>query len=99
MRPSGYNFGDWAPGPLVPGNAKGTTSLYDINANVPAFLKSRVDASKVALPGAAEPRADFNCQVYGAEKPSCLASQAPDGKIGCRACWVHPELSISYSAH
>ena len=99
VRPSGYNFGDWAPGPLHPTNAKGSTSLYDINARVPDFLKSRVDPAAVPLPGPAEPRSDFNCQVYGAEEPSCLASRAPDGKVGCRACWVHPELSINYSSH
>ncbi|TAL42410.1 MAG: hypothetical protein EPN91_08505 [Salinibacterium sp.] len=99
VRPSAYNFGDAAPEAMAQGNSRGSTSLYAVHARVPAELKNRTDATKVGLTRGLEPRADFNCQVYGAETASCTASLAPDGKRGCRACWVHPELRINYSAH
>lgn len=99
VRPSAYNFGDAAPGRMHPTNAKGTTSLYVGAAKVDAELKNKTDASKVGLTGAAETRCDFNCGVYGAEEHSCIHSKAPDGKVGCRACWIHPELRVQYSAH
>lgn len=99
VRPSAYNFGDEAPGELAAGNAKGTTSLYVQNSKVAPELKNRTDAKKVGLTRGVETRCDFNCGVYGAEEHSCVASTAPDGKKGCRACWVHPELRVQYSAH
>ncbi len=101
IRASAYNFGDMAPGKLEPGNAAGTTSLYSIESAAPEHLKSRVDSKKVAQPGAAEPRTDFNCQVYAddAVAPSCGAARAPDGQLGCRACWVEKDLRINYTGH
>jgi len=99
VRASAYNFGDVAPGALGHGNAAGTTSLYVQNSKVPAELKNRTDAKVVGLTAGQEDRCDFNCGVYGAEEASCTASKAPDGQRGCRACWVHPELRVQYSAH
>lgn len=99
VRSSAYNFGDNAPGPLHPSNAGGTTSLYAQNAKVSPELKNKTDAKVVGLTAGLESRCDFNCGVYGAEETSCTASKAPDGKIGCRACWIHPELRVQYSAH
>lgn len=99
VRPSAYNFGDAAPGPLGQGNAMGTTSLYVQGSKVSPELKNRTDATVVGLTKGAETRCDFNCGVYGAEETSCVASKAPDGKVGCRACWIHPELRVQYSAH
>lgn len=99
VRPSAYNFGDAAPGRLHPSNAKGTTSLYVQSAKVSAELKNKTDAKVVGLTAGAESRCDFNCGVYGAEEHSCSASKAPDGKRGCRACWLHTDLRIQYSAH
>ena len=99
VRPSGYNFGDAAPGRLHASNAKGTTSLFAPNAKVAPELKNKTDPKTVGLTQGVEPRCDFNCGVYGAEEHSCTASKAPDGKRGCRACWIHPELSVQYSSH
>jgi len=99
IRASGYNFGDAAPGQMHHTNAKGTTSLFKPSARVQDFLRNRTDPMKVARPGAAEPRADWNCQVYGADETSCTHAMAPDGKKGCRACWLHPELSVNYTSH
>ena len=99
VRASAYNFGDAAPGPLAQGNASGSTSLYVQNAKVSPELKNRTDAKVVGLTRGVESRCDFNCGVYGAEETSCTASKAPDGQKGCRACWIHPEYRIQYSAH
>lgn len=99
VRPSAYNFGDRAPEAFAPGNARGTTSLYVQNSKLPAELKNKTDATKVGLTHGAEDRCDFNCGVYGAEEAACVASKAPDGQVGCRACWIHPELRVQYSAH
>ena len=102
IRPSAYNFGDAAPGKLEQHNAMGSTSLYSFESRVPEFLKSKVDSKKVALTrGTPEARTDFNCQVYAddAAAPSCDAARAPDGKVGCRACWVERDLRVNYTAH
>ncbi len=102
IRPSGYNFGDAAPGKLHPSNSMGSTSLYSIESKAPEQLKSKVDSKRVALTrGSPETRTDFNCQVYAddAVAPSCDAARAPDGKLGCRACWVEKDLRINYTAH
>ena len=94
VRPSGYNFGDAAPGSLHPSNAKGSTSLFAEQAvKVPEWLRRQ--------PGV-DPRVDYDCQVYhhdATKETACVNAPAPDGRTGCRACWVHPELSINYTAH
>jgi hypothetical protein len=51
-----------------------------------------------------------NCQTYatklieetgkeGALSASCDDAVAPDGKQGCRACWISKNLRVNYTAH
>lgn len=44
---------------------------------------------------------NWDCQAYAAEAEahSCRHALAPDGATGCRACWLHPELSVNYTLH
>lgn len=44
---------------------------------------------------------DWDCQTYSVkdEQHTCRHAKAPDGKVGCRACWVKPELVIDYRLH
>lgn len=43
---------------------------------------------------------EWNCPAYdGAKDHSCTAAKAPGGKPGCRACWVHPDMTINYKLH
>ena len=44
---------------------------------------------------------DHQCGVYDLKKgnKTCVDALAPDGKRGCRACWVRPDLRINYVAH
>jgi hypothetical protein len=52
-----------------------------------------------------DPRYDWSCQTYAIgpsgkdASPSCIHALAPDGKIGCRACWISKNLRITYTAH
>jgi hypothetical protein len=48
----------------------------------------------------------WQCQAYmGEEGHSCRAAESPPveaggtGKVGCRACWIAPALSINYKKH
>ncbi|GAF79866.1 unnamed protein product, partial [marine sediment metagenome] len=88
MRPSAYMI-DTPPPPLPgnnPGWAAGTVVWTDI-----AKPKGGPMLSGKGTPY------DWDCQTYlvekkeekGAETKSCRNALAPDGKIGCRACWVH----------
>jgi hypothetical protein len=91
IRPSGFHVGENAPGPLaegVFGASMGSTSIY------------AHDNQK-----ANDLRYDFNCGVFekdpvtGQAAKSCDRANAPDGKPGCRACWVRPDLRINYQNH
>jgi hypothetical protein len=96
IRPSAYHVGDPAPAPLHPnqpareGNSKGTSVLFP-------------DQS-VAVEGKYY---DHQCQVYALEKGNkrCSSAESPskalggDGKAGCRACWVRPDLAVNYVIH
>ena len=44
---------------------------------------------------------NWDCQAYAVddEAASCRNAIAPDGAVGCRACWVHPELAVNYTFH
>jgi hypothetical protein len=54
-------------------------------------------------------RLDWNCQTYAIKKDangkesdlstSCKNAIAPDGKLGCRACWISRNLRVCYTAH
>lgn len=44
---------------------------------------------------------NWDCQAYAVEdeKHNCRLAKAPDGEVGCRACWNHPEATINYTKH
>ena len=52
-----------------------------------------------------DPRYDWSCMTYAIGlsgedlSKSCKNAIAPDGKIGCRACWTRRDLRICYTAH
>lgn len=86
IRPSAYSIGDYSPGPLYPGGPQGSTST--VLEEIQAALQARKFA--------------WDCPVYEGEKNKKTCSDAPNratGKIGCRACWVKPNLSINYTTH
>jgi hypothetical protein len=85
VRASGYSIGDYAPGPLYPGGAVGSTSLVQ---------EDNAGQGRDA-------RYDWDCPAYTGEgKTTCSDSINPeDGKPGCRACWVKPDKRINYTTH
>lgn len=44
---------------------------------------------------------DWQCGVYSLAKgnKTCLSAIAPDGKVGCRACWTQRNLAVNYVIH
>lgn len=44
---------------------------------------------------------DWDCQTYATKQKghTCRSARAPDRAEGCRACWLHPGLSINYTLH
>lgn len=89
IRFSGYAIGD--PAPYIhrpsPTKCKGTSVLSEAETKV--LRKS---------PGE---KFDWQCGVYdlGKGDKTCLAAKAPDGEVGCRACWLHPEFAVNYAQH
>lgn len=92
IRPSAYHVGDVAPS--SPGLAKGTSVLDE-------------DQTRVQLArGDGQRRSDgsmfnFQCGVYALERgnKTCVSSIAHDGKVGCRVCWMRPDLAVNYAFH
>lgn len=86
IRPSGYHVGD--PAPSAPNIASGTSVLTPDDA-----------AQNVGV------KFDHQCGVYDLAKgnKTCVDAKPPgwreDQPVGCRACWVRPELRINYVAH
>lgn len=72
------------PAPMTPGLAAGTSVLDE-------------DESKI---GRGE-KFDHQCGVYDLAEgdKTCVEAVDPDGNIGCRACWVRPDLRVNYVAH
>lgn len=108
LRPSAYHTGDPAPGEREhpwPGRARvftseGTTSVYafdDANAGRPSLPQLVARGEKPSI----DPRYDWPCGTYQIldDAHSCRNAVAPDGKVGCRACWIHPELRVNYTTH
>jgi hypothetical protein len=96
LRPSAYHTGDAAPSAQdhpwagdYPYTATGTTALY------------RFDDAGSTNGVSNDPRYDWSCQTYAIvdEAHSCPKARAPDGKIGCRVCWLRPDLRVNYTAH
>jgi hypothetical protein len=87
-------------------------SIYHVNEPHPDVLlgpgwadwsvvfKDRVKPTKGPMIEAGYPY-HWDCQAYAvnSEKHSCRNALAPDRKIGCRACWVTPKLSVNYTFH
>ena len=98
IRPSAYHTNDPAPGPEdYPWEGPyqfptaGTTSLY-------AFA----DATQPEDCGRSQDtRYDWACQTYaiGKSSKSCQNALAPNNVLGCRACWLHPDLRVNYTTH
>lgn len=43
----------------------------------------------------------WDCQTYATTEKghTCRAARAPDAPEGCRACWLHTDLSVNYTRH
>lgn len=98
IRPSAYHTGDPTPSPqdypwqgafLFP--TTGTTSIYAFDDATPPEACGR----------SRDPRYDWACQAYAVldSEKTCRDALAPNGEIGCRACWLHPELRVNYTTH
>lgn len=84
IRASAYHVGDTAPD-LVDGASKGTSVL------IPA--QSEDEKGK---------KFDWQCPVYAVEKASdktCRDAIGPDGKPGCRVCWIKTDWRVNYTLH
>lgn len=98
VRPSAYHVGDAAPGPLAPGNAKGSTSLVmpPVSGKSPSnFQRLFPDALQDGQPGESsrDPRRDFDCPAYlGDAEGSCVSAR-------CRVCWTKGDWSVNYPFH
>ncbi|AKF03384.1 hypothetical protein DB32_000533 [Sandaracinus amylolyticus] len=103
IRPSAFHINEPAPDPraLGVGWAAGATTYKD--ALKPA-------GPRVSAPDGRRPPYDWDCQAYDPENElaSCREARAPDGRVGCRACWTYgtrsPEggpggLAINYTLH
>lgn len=94
IRPSAYSVGD--PAPFInresPTGTAGTSVLFSEDA------KSRLTSKRGDGDGT---KFDWQCGVYALDKgeKTCIKAIAPDGKVGCRACWVHPEKAVNYVIH
>jgi hypothetical protein len=87
IRPSAYHINEAPPSrdQLGQGWANGSAAFHkDVKAQ-----------------GAREGAFDFDCQTYAVDDEShtCRHAVAPDGKVGCRACWVRRDLITNYTLH
>lgn len=96
IRPSAYSVGD--PAPFIkrpsPTGSKGTSVLFSDDTRARIVKKNGAEHGDGT-------KFDFQCGVYalGGGEKTCLKSTAPDGKIGCRACWKRPEMAVNYVIH
>jgi hypothetical protein len=94
VRPRGYYVNEAAPDhDLGPGWASWTT----------CFSKGVMERESLQVGPEIDPSGPYNwnCQTYSVvnEAHNCRNAIAPDGSIGCRACWVRPELVVNYTEH
>jgi len=95
IRPSGYHVNDpaFTARELGPGFSAGTTVFKDV--------RKPQDAAGFVRGGPY----DWDCQAYttGSGKVTCRDALAPDGGVGCRACWKWAEgddaLRVNYTLH
>jgi hypothetical protein len=88
IRPSAYHIDQHGPEHLGPGWAEpSVTYTHD----------GKVDAVGRTF--------DWDCKAYDTNNsPSCRGAVGPNaqgqpGKVGCRACWMRPDLRINYTLH
>lgn len=98
MRPSAYHINEPPPRELAAGWSAGSTSYKDVIK--PPGKRPVGDKLPAGVPGPSKPY-DWDCQAYNTESENvtCREAEAPDGKIGCRACWKKPDLEINYTLH
>lgn len=91
IRPSAYAINTPALRNLGPGWAAGTTVFGDA-------LKPFDAAGRVVEPNESF---DWDCKAYQTDndKVTCRDAVAPDGQVGCRACWRHPSYVVDYTLH
>jgi hypothetical protein len=83
VRPSAFHVNQHAPAPVLGESAGSTVHTLD----EASLKKKRLF--------------QFVCPASRKEEKNstCLEVPGPDGKMGCRACWVLPGLTISYHIH
>lgn len=81
-----------------PFSSRGTTAVYKNNDMNSAQGRG---IEQIVASGSVDPRYDWQCGTYAIlnDAHSCRNAIAPDGQVGCRACWVHPDLRVNYTAH
>jgi hypothetical protein len=108
IRPSGYSIGD--PAPYMPGagplDAGGTSVLSSLDSVTPGkeggvIISGRMANGLPIVSSAGEGYFDWQCGVYAlnAGDKTCAKAVGPDGEVGCRACWVQPQLRVNYVVH
>lgn len=86
IRPSAYHINEEPPRNIGPGWSAGTTVYHH--------------SLKPEGPKVTSGEYDWDCQAYASEKgKTCRNAKAPDGKVGCRACWKHDDLEVNYTLH
>jgi hypothetical protein len=92
VRPSGYELNQHAP--QLPGGWAAATTVF-----APAVAAAAED-------GLIQVPYDWDCQAYAVDNgPSCrgalspLEDEAGNPLVGCRACWMRPDLRVNYRAH
>jgi hypothetical protein len=99
----------WEKPEAYPFTAEGTTAIYKFNDKNWQRVEADgngIDPAQlihdIRLNGSRDPRYDWSCAAYAAvdEAKTCQHAVAPDdGLIGCRACWLTPNLRDSYTAN
>lgn len=111
IRPSAYSLGDRAPfldpktgrTPDSPTGSAGTAVLLEEDSRgrmEPSPNIIRADTKQPLMVGDGT-KFNHQCGVYDLKKGNkqCPQAIAPDGGIGCRACWVRPDLAVNYVVH
>lgn len=98
VRPSAYHINEPPPRELGKGWAAGSTSYKDTLK--PAGKRPVGDKLPAGVSGPTKPY-DWDCQAYNTESQNvtCREAEAPDGRVGCRACWKHRDDEINYTLH
>ena len=98
VRPSAYHINEPPPREMGKGWAAGSTSYKDVLK--PPGIRPRGDKLPPGVPGPSKPY-DWDCQAYNTESENvtCREALAPDGEVGCRACWKNKQDEINYTLH